>query len=187
MLEAFTAMNEFMRKTAYVNCWRSGVAESMAMWDLYGKGSGIVAIKTTIGLLKSALSASDIQVFIGEVKYVDWGTAPWHNNHLVMCARKDTSYSHESEVRVIVWEASCNVKSDFFQRTFPDREPVDKRTRNDPPYGVRIPVNLSTMVTEIVVGPREKPWILPLIQDVLRKYDFSFPIRASDRLTPRQS
>ena len=34
---------EFIRATGFVNCWRAGSDESLAMWDLYGKGSGIVA------------------------------------------------------------------------------------------------------------------------------------------------
>lgn len=44
----------FMRITSFVSCWRAGQDESMAMWDLYGKPRGSIAIKSTIGSLKNA-------------------------------------------------------------------------------------------------------------------------------------
>ena len=93
-----------MRVTAYVSCWRAGQAESMAMWDLYGKGSVTVAVKTTIGNLKKAISESPRQIFLAEVKYIDWSLAPFDNNSLVMCFRKDSSYEHEKEIRAVIWD-----------------------------------------------------------------------------------
>lgn len=64
-----------MRGTAYVNCWRAGQTESMAMWDLYGKGGAVIAVKTTVASLKDAISASPLRTFLGEVTYVDWNVA----------------------------------------------------------------------------------------------------------------
>lgn len=43
------------RKDTYVSCWRAGKSESLAMWDLYGRGSGIVALKSTVELLKRSI------------------------------------------------------------------------------------------------------------------------------------
>ncbi len=99
MFEAYQGMSKIMRASTYVNCWRAGEGESLAMWDLYGKGSGIVAVKSSVGLLKNELISFSGSVNIAKVRYVDWESAPWHNNALVMCARKDSSYQHESEVK----------------------------------------------------------------------------------------
>ena len=45
-------MTRMYRETMYVNCWRAAETESMAMWDNYGNGSGVLAIKSTVGRLK---------------------------------------------------------------------------------------------------------------------------------------
>jgi hypothetical protein len=42
---SLSGISKMMRGTTFVNCWREGKHESMAMWDIYGKASGIVAIK----------------------------------------------------------------------------------------------------------------------------------------------
>ena len=91
-------VSKMMRGTTFVNCWREGKHESMAMWDIYGKGSGVVAIKSTVGLLKAAVASYDWDVFISRVNYVDWNAVNWGGNALQMCVRKDVSYAHESEV-----------------------------------------------------------------------------------------
>ena len=39
----------------------------MAMWDLYGKGEGTIAIKSNVGFLKEALNAEPMPVLIGRV------------------------------------------------------------------------------------------------------------------------
>ncbi len=49
-LDRYQSVSSFLIKPVFVSCWRSGPHESMAMWDLYGKGSGIVAVKTTVAL-----------------------------------------------------------------------------------------------------------------------------------------
>ena len=58
ILSTFIGANRMMRATTFINCWRQGAQESLAMWDLYGKGSGIVAIKTTAERLEQELNSS---------------------------------------------------------------------------------------------------------------------------------
>src|SRR5271170_1298325 len=61
---SFSEVQQMMRSTVFVNCWREGTYESMAMWDIYGKGSGVVAIKSTVGRLKEAFGAYKWDVLI---------------------------------------------------------------------------------------------------------------------------
>jgi hypothetical protein len=155
------------RKEVFVNCWRSGSAESLAMWDLYGKGSGIVAVKSTVGLLKNAISAYEKSVFISKVRYFDWNDAPGIDNVLVACSRKDLSYEHESEVRALIMS--------------------DLRTRAERRrFGVRVPVDVGKLITEIVVGPREQKWVVSLVEQVANRYKLSQRVVASNRLKARQ-
>jgi hypothetical protein len=185
MHETFVGMSHFMRVTTYLNCWRAGAKESLAMWDLYGKGSGIVAVKTTVEQLRNELNSIDTRMFLGQVRYVDWNSAPWDNNSLVMCARKDSCYEHESEVRAIIWEDSTLSSTALFPQEETVMKPFDQRTVIDPPFGINIPINLSRMITEVVIGPRERPWIFGLVTNVLTRYNFHVPIVVSDRLKPR--
>ena len=154
------------RSELYVNCWRAGSTESLAMWDLYGKGSGIVAFKSTVGRLREASATYDKPVYISKVKYVDWNDAPGIDNVLVACSRKDLSYQHESEVRVIISEDSSSLDT--------------KRA-----LGIRLPIDPIRLITEVMVGPREQKWVVRLVECVMKRYGLPQQVIASNRLTPR--
>ena len=154
-----------------MNCWRSGSAESLAMWDLYGKGSGIVAVKTTVELLKQAVSSFPKPVYLTKVDYIDWNTAPLPNNLLTVCARKDMSYEHEKEVRAMIWE------------TPPARSTL--RKLYDGVVGIEVPFDPRLFITEVVMGPREPGWVAPLVQRIITVYRLPHPVKTSNRLKAR--
>src|ERR1700684_1393835 len=54
--DSYLRGSRMMRSTSFISCWRAGADESMAMWDLYRKGGGVVAIKSTVGRFKEAVS-----------------------------------------------------------------------------------------------------------------------------------
>ena len=155
------------RSELYVSCWRSGSAESLAMWDLYGKGSGIVAVKSTVGRVRKAVAKYKEPVYISNVKYVDWNHAPGLDNVLVACTRKDLAYQHESEVRVIICRATYSIDT-------------------DPRLGFRLPLDLERLITEVVVGPRDQKWVVRLVERVMKRYKLPQQVVASNRLTPRR-
>jgi len=155
------------RKELYVSCWRASTTESLAMWDLYGKGSGIVAVKSTVGRLKEVVATYGTSVFISKLRYFDWNEAPGLDNVLVACSRKDMSYQHESEVRAIIMNA-----------------PSSRAARQR--RGVRVPVDIERLITEIMVGPREGKWVVRLVEQVVKRHALSHPVVASNRLTPRR-
>lgn len=154
------------RSGLYVSCWRSGSTESMAMWDLYGKGSGIVAVKSTVSLVKKALATCERPVYISRVDYVDWNNSPGLDNVLVACTRKDLCYQHESEVRLVIYES-------------PNSLDVDTS------FGIRVPLDLECLMAEVVVGPREQTWVLRLVERVMERYKLPQQVTQSNRLTPR--
>ncbi len=154
------------RRGLYVNYWRAGRNESIAMWELCGKGNGIVAIKSTVGRFKKAIAKCSAQVFLAKLIYVDWNEAPGVDNVLVAGSRKDSSYKHEAEVRALVMDYS-SPGSDLKG------------------FGIRIPVDLQMLITEVVVGPREEKWVIELVEKVLLRYELSAPVIASNRFTPR--
>jgi hypothetical protein len=102
--EGFIRSLEHERHATFLNCWHESNNESMAMWDLYGKESASVAVKSTIGRLKQSLGNEQRAIHITRVKYFDWTTgASWPNNVLGMAVRKAEGFKHESEVRLVTW------------------------------------------------------------------------------------
>jgi hypothetical protein len=101
--EEFVRNLERQRHTTFVNCWQENDRESMAMWDLYGRELGSVAVKSTIGRVKEALVGEGRSISIGRIGYLDWTQGSWPNNVLGMAVRKAQGYKHESEVRLVTW------------------------------------------------------------------------------------
>ncbi len=167
----YSKIPQWMRDTAFVNCWRAGNGESLAMWDLYGKGSGAVAVKSSIGTLKDVLSGTKGSIRIAQIKYIDWNSGALPHDPLQLCARKEKSYEHEAEVRAIIWRQDNENWVD---------EIMDKTT-----HGIRIRINIQKLITEVVVGPREGSWVVDLVKDVMKRYDLPQLVRRSNKLTPR--
>ena len=46
-------------------------------------------------------------------------------------------------------------------------------------------VGPASLISEVVVGPRELGWVLPLVKSVLLRYGCSMPVSSSDRLKKR--
>ncbi len=165
----------------------------MATWDLYGKGSGIVAVKTTVENLKLAITESPLRIFLGRVKYLDWSLASWDNNSLVMCFRKDSSYEHEDEVRAVVWDPDIRGRnmSDALMAArlrsdYPNSGLDPFLLRNeDGELGIAVSFVAARFVKGVVVGPREGRWVATLVESVLRRYGLTIKPTISNRLTPR--
>jgi hypothetical protein len=168
------------RAAIYVNCWRQGSNESMAMWDIYGKNGASVAIKSTVGLLKKALTNERNDIHIARVQYVDPRRLSMANGPLMLCSRKSSSYEHENEVRVLV-----------FGRCYIDQQGRSLITGGDfdpatLPSGIEIDFEPHRFITEAVVGPREQARMHRLIEDVLNRYDARIKITDSRLLNDRR-
>lgn len=172
-------VSKVMRGTTFVNCWREGKHESMAMWDIYGKGSGVVAIKSTVGLLKEAVASYDWDVFISRVNYVDWNAVNWGGNALQICVRKDVSYAHESEVRAVIWGLGTRPDGTSLVKMPPDND----MAKISP--GEEVDVDPARLITEVMVGPREQSRIFNLVQVIMTRYGLPQAVKASDRLKAR--
>jgi hypothetical protein len=164
-------LSHMTRNTFFVSCWRMGSAESLAMWGLYGKGSGIVAVTTTVGLLKQQLLPDPRHVFMAQVQYVDWNSPNILSGTFEMVTRKDVSYAHEAEMRAFVWDIGS-----LSNVLVPERLPV----------GLAFAIDPQELISEIWIGPREKPWIQPLVERVVARYGLNIPVRFSYKLMTRR-
>jgi hypothetical protein len=190
IFEGYLGATRLMRATAYASCWRADEGESMAMWGIYGKGGVTVAIKTTVGNLKQAISESLRRIFLGKVNYVNWRSAYFGNSPLGMCFRKDSSYDYEKEVRAVIWDAdivSRNTSDALEAARKLDNYPKDlfllKKTDGSP--GEEVLFDPARFVTEVVIGPRETDRIVGLVESLLGRYELKIKVTSSDRLKPR--
>lgn len=163
--------------TTFVNCWREGKFESMAMWDIYGKGSGVVAIKSTVDLLKDAFSTYKWHVYVSRVKYIAWNAGGWDSNALTLCNRKNSSYSYEEEVRAIISGLERIGDSSLVELG------PDYMTKI--PAGQEVEVDPARLITEVIVGPREPTRICNLVQLIMKRYGLPQSVHASDLLKGR--
>jgi len=147
------------------------------MWDLYGKGSGVIAIKSDVGELKRAVKAYPEMVFVSLVEYIDWSQRGKYQNTLVRSSRKDLSYEHEAELRAIIWPGKLAQEH---------QEAVQKgQPYPETPLGINVAVEPALLIREIVVGPREPAWVYELVSRVKARYGINAPLLRSDRLTKR--
>ncbi|WP_058185502.1 hypothetical protein [Terracidiphilus gabretensis] len=181
LVEQYVDMTHKYRETMYVICWRAAITESIAMWDIYGKGSGVVAIKSTVGRFKETLRAHPRKVFIGRVKYVEWSTVAWHLNALPMVMRKDLSYEHEQELRGVLSGLGevCELPIAPYSLS-----PGGEYIRHWP-RGIEVSCDPEKLVTEIIIGPHEQEMFEQVLVPMLQRYGLAIHVTASDRLKAR--
>jgi hypothetical protein len=83
--------------------------ESAAMWKLYSTSNEAVCIQSTYRRLRQCLPQC---VMIGEVNYINYETQGFAaDNGLNFITHKRLSFSHERELRAILWEMAGDAQS----------------------------------------------------------------------------
>ncbi len=165
---------QMMRHTAYINCWRMGEAESIAMWDLYGKGSGSVAVTTTVGLVKEQLSQDLRSVYMAEVRYVDWNAPNAPRGMFDLITRKDIGYAHEAEMRLFFWNTG-GIRTE---------EPYRPELT---PTGLTFSIDPQELITHLWIGPRETTASIQLlVEGVVARHGLNIPITVSNKMMIRR-
>ena len=153
--------DEFYRRAregSFVSCWSLGSRDNMALWQLYGGIKSSVAVTSTVSKIVNAYE-SDRSIHIHKVKYVDHKKV---KNYVIGAPRevlqyKSDAYTFEKEIRIIA----------------PHTE-TDKET-----LGIRVPMDLNTLIRSIVVAPDADVNFVRAVSDVCKKYGLKAPIRRS--------
>lgn len=165
--------DEGLPKDFFVNCWYLSDIESAALWKLFSKSDESVAIKSTVAKLVNSIVHSEEYCNTSiEIKAVEYGheKARSRNNNsnsvsgLDVVFTKRREFAHEKELRLAIW-------ADTLPNPIPSDEP-----------GLKLEVNLESMISEIIIGPEAPGWIKDLVKSITKKYDFSFEIRQSSLL-----
>ncbi|MFO7606108.1 MAG: hypothetical protein R6W72_07405 [Desulfurivibrionaceae bacterium] len=169
---------------SYVSCWHAAEHESMALWSIYGEECGGVALKTSMGKLSKAFSprseSHDSNLFSQEVcavQYIDYKTEhPFLNDLCGPLCYKRQAFAFEQEIRVIR----------MLLPTTPTRREDGSKGRAihmaEPPErtGMLVETELGELVDEIYVAPESPAYLLDSVRGVLKRYEFSIPVRQSE-------
>lgn len=160
------------RRLNYVSCWHMNEVESEAMWRLYSPSGFGIAVRSQYSRLVDALPANIHNgCYMSTVRYVDHHTDRLpRGNGFTYITHKRSAFAHERECRAIVW----------WKDPGPDREEeLDER-----PLGMVVPIDLNSLVDEVVTSPTSPAWFSQTVQSVSEAFSFAFPVRRSDLLLP---
>jgi len=160
-------MKKFHDKV-FVNSWHIQEHESAAMWKLYAGNASGIAIESSYNRLKKSLkTCNEYQVNIGTVKYMDYrrNYIPVHYP-LSVFLHKRKSFEHEKELRALVM-ANTSMDSNEYKNVF----------------GIEVSIVLDELINRIFVSPTAEPWILQLLQSVIKRYKLDKEIVQSDLIS----
>jgi hypothetical protein len=172
----FRTLIDALFKGTLVSCWYYSEHQSEAMWKLYGDQGKGVAIRSTVGKLKEALSqaegnARQKKIFIGKVKYVDYSdphmTAPECkvDGHIIPLMKR-ISYAHENEVRAFL---------------SPDIDTSNMASFSIKPFMASC--NVRSLIDGVYVSPYASTQFMKAVQAVAVKYELLCSVEKSDLLS----
>ena len=152
----------------FVSCWYLSDVESAALWKLFPKSDEGIAIKSNIGKLGQSIESrsSEYTIYFGSVMYGHKKVAARKTNNPKSFSGDDAVFTkrrcfeHEKELRLMY------VKD------------LNRPDLSDVP-GLKLEVDLESMISEIIISPEAPPWMEDLVKRITKKYGFSFEIRQS--------
>jgi len=162
----YAEMGSEFRKYVFVNCWHANEHESAALWSLYVKSGEGIAILSTQDRIHLSVHDDDRPVWFVPVCYIDYRKDhPPVPTRMAPFRYKRKSFEHEREVRLI-WYA-------------PTQAHNGKKKPPPAEDGVRIKVDLNTLIRAVYVSPASPGWFQRLTQSVCRSYGLRKQVRQS--------
>ena len=154
------------RRFTLISCWHWSAYESAAMWRLYSRERDGVAIRTDFKSLSESFIGNDT-IHIGTVSYIDYERVfiP-ENNVLSPFLYKRKSFEPEREVRALTQD-------------FPSSDGKIDLSHDKYQVGKYQPVELATLVKEVVIAPFAENWFSELVKSMAGRYGLEAPVRAS--------
>ena len=170
------------RIATYVNCWNQDIEESVALWSMYSTSHGGVAIRSSVGAIKSALDPNGgsrgNELYIGRVRYVDFDTVTMpEDNTLWPVVHKRLPYRFEQEIRVVMWARTlvwyAQGEAESAGREWPDV------LRKLVPPGFDVAIEPNALVQAVVVAPDAPDWLLELVRALAARYGLAASVERS--------
>jgi hypothetical protein len=161
--ESIKVKYDFERKLKalrLITCWNKRVQESAALWKIYSDNGQGIMIKSSIGRIKKALSASSAEFRLTEVRYINFDEELMDDgNDFFLVSHKQEAYSYEEEVRLI-HEITAGVNGWEYDWKAEESS-----------IGKYFELDLSELIDEIVIGPYCPKWQFNIIEGVIEKYE----------------
>jgi hypothetical protein len=149
------------REKVAISSWHINEYESFAMWQIFTQNSEGLAIQSTIGRLKNAVSPEKkYEQYIGEVNYIDYKKEyiPFDDMFFPFLFKRK-SFQYEREVRIISDVSESKIKL------------------ND---GLKINVDINQLIEKIYIHPKSENWYKNLVIELVSKLGFDIKIEKSD-------
>jgi hypothetical protein len=155
---------ETHRKQMFLSCWFQSKHESAAMWKLYLQSAEGIAIRSDHAALCRALDASPLSARTSVITYIDYDTTPIPFENLFFpFLHKRLSFSHENELRAIVWS----------------KEGKNESHVTDIALSVTVDVVPNDFIKAVHVSPTAPKWFGELVEQLLHRYGLKCPIEKS--------
>lgn len=161
------------RASAAASCWHEGSRESAALWSVYSGPDSGICIRSTISRVKMSLGhgpseKSPLGCKIGRVRYIDYETdgIDRRNAFAPLICKRD-SFSHEKEVRLVVFQFAAGAGANT---------PVEEGV---PAEGMAFQVDVGLLIDHVLVAPDVPEWFLDVVQSMTCRLGFTFPVSRS--------
>jgi hypothetical protein len=164
------------RELMLINSWHFNDYESAALWELYGKDTGI-AIQSTVHKLKDSFARTDDTIWIGKVNYVDFNhdwMDEWNIHEAFVIKRP--SFFYESEIRAITCLPDDNIDKNVSYKFDVEREkkPISRQRSVDPTelttHGKYVKVDLNQLIDKVYLSPAVPSYFKEAVESIILKY-----------------
>lgn len=168
-----SSMNQWFEENKnklFVSCWHFNPVEFVLMWKAYSGGEPIVAVESTIGLMKQWLTPLPDAYVVGKAQYIDFNTdaypsqSPGAVNVVAQAYHKRKFFESEKELRVVM-------------NPFANTALAAER---DKKVGIPVSVNLESLVERIRVVSGAAPWFIETVRAVYHKFGGTKEVLPSD-------
>lgn len=157
-----------LRETTYISCWSLGMSESYPLWKIYlGGARNGVAIRTTVGRLRSSLDQATDNYFDGGVQYRQVVFEDDPTDEQLICTKLE-AYTYEREYRV-------------FTQLSPQSKSSSEEVASFTPNVLSEAVDLGSMLKYVYICPFSSSWFETTVRDSITRLapDLQVEIRKS--------
>lgn len=192
--EFFRKFNERKKKVA-ISCWHLNESESAAMWEIYSRAGQGIAICTTLQKLHKIKKPHGYEMEMFKVEYIDFDKTfdtGFTDYELLPFKNKRKEFEYEHEFRIMLYQKNREntreggepeTEAEYINRTGTDIITVDNSNSVNqkgseprefisalnylPEEGIRIGLNTSDLIDEIIASPEMKKYEVAEIQKIL--------------------
>jgi hypothetical protein len=164
----------FTKTYLYADCWFMGTEDSISMWDSFGSSFTSIKILSEVDLLNQEVENFSValkdfipvggQVKTEKISYLDYAIDKWQTefNPFLPAFHKRKEYEHEKEYRAVIQVDGRN---------------FEKR-------GLYVPVDLSKVITGVVLNPKASDDLKESVEFILKTAKIDVPVVKSTILKP---